>query len=97
MQPFLTEAIPEGSRISNVLKCINQGVVAPAVMSLRLQTAGKINFKDCRGEWNIVIRFQKGDGVHISHLKVNYSHASKHYIIVLMCLSSERAIIARGI
>jgi len=70
LKPFLNDNFPDNARITSIIKCINQGIVAPAVMAMRMQLAGKLNYKDCRGEWNIAIHFQKGDGVHVAHIKV---------------------------
>jgi hypothetical protein len=75
MKPLLSELVQECNPVATILKCINQGMLAPAVMKIKLFSAGKFNYKDCRNEWNVEVTIESDEsgntkGVQVSHVKV---------------------------
>lgn len=51
---FLKNCMDENSKVAQVLKTINQGVIAPAVISLKLALPS-LPFKDFRNSWRIEV------------------------------------------
>lgn len=51
---FLKNCLAEDSKVAHVLKTINQGVIAPAVISLKLALP-TLPFKDFRNSWRIEV------------------------------------------
>lgn len=51
---FLKNCLEEDSKVAHVLKTINQGVIAPAVISLKLALPS-LPFKDYRNSWRIEV------------------------------------------
>jgi hypothetical protein len=51
---FLKNCMDENSKVAHVLKTINQGVIAPAVISLKLALPS-LPFKDFRNSWRIEV------------------------------------------
>lgn len=53
---FLDVVVGNDTPVSAILKCINQGLVAPAIMALRIGLMGKLNYKDCGNNWDVEVR-----------------------------------------
>lgn len=45
----------ESSCLVRILKCINQEILFPAVMTLRANIYEQFPFKDVKGGWNVVV------------------------------------------
>lgn len=54
--------------ISNILKCINQAIIAPAVMKMKIELLNCIDYKDGKSKWDIDIHLN--EKVKIVHKKV---------------------------
>lgn len=67
---FLSEIIEPYNEISSILKCCNQAIVAPSIISLKMGLIGKINYKDHKNFWDLQIKFLETGGVIIIHTKV---------------------------
>lgn len=65
---MLRALIGDKNPVSNVLKCINQAIIAPAVMQLKIKLLNSINYKDGRNKWEVDIYLN--DKVKIVHKKV---------------------------
>jgi len=64
------QVVGEGSGVIGIVKCINQAIVVPAVMALRIMfLKHKVNYKDCRGCWDIDITIKHGEKVIVTHKK----------------------------
>lgn len=66
---YLEVVVLNDSAVSGVLKCINQGIVAPAIMALRIGLMGKMNYKDCGNNWDITVQLNTNAFV-VAHQKV---------------------------
>jgi len=69
LDKLFTQVVGEEAGLTGVVKCINQVVVVPAVMALRMHfMKNKINYKDCRGQWNVNISIES-EKIVITHMK----------------------------
>ena len=68
MKKAVNELIGDKNPISNILKCINQAIIAPVAVKLKFAVMNHINYKDGRNRWFIDINL--GDSVKIVHKKV---------------------------
>jgi hypothetical protein len=64
----------ENSRLMQLIKFMNQGIAAPAVMRLKFFVLSNYNVQyfDCRGQWDIRFTWKDGTGgrrIRVSHIK----------------------------
>jgi len=64
---FLKNCLSEDSKVAHILKTINQGVIAPAVISLKLALPS-LPFKDFRNSWRIEVQIAM-DSVTVVHIR----------------------------
>lgn len=74
LKGFLESVVGNDTPVSAILKCINQGIVAPAIMALRIGLMGKINYKDCGNHWDIEVRIGPSTAC-VIHQKVRFIHS----------------------
>eukprot|EP01125_Pyxidicula_operculata_P011135 TRINITY_DN3635_c0_g1_i3.p1 TRINITY_DN3635_c0_g1~~TRINITY_DN3635_c0_g1_i3.p1 ORF type:complete len:255 (-),score=8.72 TRINITY_DN3635_c0_g1_i3:24-788(-) len=81
--------IGEESGVTGIMKCLSQAVVLPAVMALRvLFIKEKINYKDCRGQWDVDIEF-KDNKVLVTHKKWEETIPTSFEFCWHMCIELE--------
>lgn len=68
MNSFLGANVTDGP-VAAVLKCMNQGLVAPAIMALRISLMGKVTYKDCGPNWDVEVRTNTASVI-VIHQKV---------------------------
>jgi hypothetical protein len=68
----LEEVIGENNAVSVILKCINQAMVAPAVLRMKSHLMNRVGYKDCRNQWDVdvnIVHDESGKQVTVTHLK----------------------------
>lgn len=51
----------ENSAFLRILKCINQEVMAPPVLRMKLEVHRLLQYRDVRGQWTVAVRFKPDD------------------------------------
>lgn len=70
LKNVVNDLIGENNPVSNILKSLNQAIIAPAIMKLKIGLMEKkLNYKDSRNKWEIEIHLNE-DNVIIKHKKV---------------------------
>ncbi len=57
-----------------VLKCINQEVLAPPVLKMKMEIHKHLAYKDVRGHWTVSVRLKADDWIYVTHMKREQSH-----------------------
>lgn len=60
---MLTQILSENSPFLRILKCINQEVMAPPVLRMKLEVHRLLQYRDVRGQWTVAVRFKPDDYV----------------------------------
>lgn len=69
LKEFITNCFGETCAFTQILKCINQATIAPAVIFLRMDISPKVQFKDASVRaWEVVVRVYD-NAVEVSHLR----------------------------
>ena len=84
---YLEAIVMSELTVSAILKCINQGIAAPAIMALRMGLMGKLNYKDCGNNWNIEVQTNTNSAI-VTHEKVRFTPNCKQLYLYLL-LSSQ--------
>ena len=58
---LLSSVLTDTSPFLRILKCINQEVMAPPVLRMKLEVHRLLQYRDVRGQWTVAVRF-KPDG-----------------------------------
>eukprot|EP01112_Ceratiomyxa_fruticulosa_P020335 TRINITY_DN6894_c0_g1_i1.p1 TRINITY_DN6894_c0_g1~~TRINITY_DN6894_c0_g1_i1.p1 ORF type:complete len:774 (+),score=144.84 TRINITY_DN6894_c0_g1_i1:131-2323(+) len=64
---FILEDLGDENRVVRVLKGINQAIIAPSVIELKLSMCPKLPFKDVSGGWIVHVRRRESGAVVVSH------------------------------
>lgn len=73
LKNVINNLIGENNPVSNILKSLNQAIIAPAIMKLKITLMQKeLNYKDSRNKWEIEIHLNDDD-VTIKHKKFEKS------------------------
>jgi hypothetical protein len=67
LELFKSEGLAD-SKFLGLLKAINQDIIAPAVISLRLQLHRELPYQDVPNSWRVCVRNEE-DGIHVNHCK----------------------------
>jgi len=79
---FLLNTYGEDDIVSRTLKCVNQSIIAPAIIFLRTKISSKFQFKDASSRiWEVVIKVFD-DKVEITHLRNQVSTAKDSYSFI---------------
>jgi hypothetical protein len=68
LRKFLLQVVGNQNALINILKSVNQSVIAPVAMRIRSFFFGEYNLKDVRNAWNVDILLANGEII-VRHLK----------------------------
>lgn len=72
LKSIVKDLVGEDNPVSNILKSLNQAIIAPAMMRLKVKLMEKLNYKDARNKWKVEIHLSE-NGILIIHKKVEQS------------------------
>eukprot|EP01117_Protostelium_nocturnum_P001802 TRINITY_DN1225_c0_g1_i4.p1 TRINITY_DN1225_c0_g1~~TRINITY_DN1225_c0_g1_i4.p1 ORF type:complete len:182 (-),score=48.38 TRINITY_DN1225_c0_g1_i4:110-655(-) len=70
LSKFLEEILSEKDKLSRVLKCINQSIIAAPYIQLKTAWPSKYPFEDVGSSWLINVNIVKGREVVVTHRKL---------------------------
>lgn len=70
---FLQHVLKDNSKLSKVLKAINQSIIATPFIRLKYAFPKNIPFEDKSGNWKIIVDIVKGHEVVVTHKKSGVS------------------------